>query len=57
MFVKDLCLKLINCSEDDLHPSRMWSLFRAENINNKIFNSKNFSEESKDIVKEYDPGS
>ena len=57
MFARDLILKLFNSNEDDLHQSRMWSLFRAENINNKIFDSKDFSEDSRKIVKVYDPGS
>ena len=57
MFARDLILKLFNSNEDDLHQSRMWSLFRAENINNKIFDSKDFSDHSKEIVKVYDPGS
>ena len=35
----------------------MWSLFRTGNVNFRIFESKNFSVESSDIVKEYQPGS
>ena len=57
MFAKDLILGLLQCTEDDLYYSRMWSLFRAENINHKIFDSKDFSAEIKEKVKEYDPGS
>ena len=56
MFVKD-SIKLFDFNKEYHHHGRMWSLFRTGNINFRIFDSKNFSVESRDIVKEYQPGS